>query len=379
MEKSKVYFTSFKTSFTENLMQKLARLVKTAGIETIDFQDHYVAIKINFGEYGNLAFLRPNYAKVIADIVKEQGGKPFLTDCNTLYIGSRKNAVDHLETAYMNGFTPYATGCPVIIADGLKGTDEALVPVDGEYIKEAKVGRALMDADILISLTHFKGHEATGFGGTIKNIGMGGGSRAGKMDQHSAGKPYVRQSVCVGCGMCTRVCAHDAITIEERKAQINHDKCVGCGRCVGVCPKDAVTPEYSESNDILNCKMAEYTLAICKDRPCFHISLICDVSPNCDCHPENDRPIIPNVGMLASFDPVALDMACADLCNQQPVLSNSALAENMEQHKHEHGDCNCEHGHDHFYYNHPDTNWRSCIEHAVKIGLGTDQYELIEV
>lgn len=379
MEKSKVYFTSFKTSFTENLMQKLARLVKTAGIENIDFQDHYTAIKIHFGEYGNLAFLRPNYAKVIADIVKEQGGKAFLTDCNTLYVGSRKNAVDHLETAYMNGFTPYATGCPVIIADGLKGTDEVLVPVEGEYVKEAKIGRALMDADILISLTHFKGHESTGFGGAIKNIGMGGGSRAGKMEQHSAGKPYVNKRLCVGCGMCTRVCAHDAITIDERKAQINHDKCVGCGRCVGVCPKDAVTPGLSESNDILNCKMAEYTLAICKDRPCFHISLICDVSPNCDCHPENDRPIIPNVGMLASFDPVALDMACADLCNQQPVLSNSVLAENIEQHKHEHGECDCGHGHDHFYFTHPDTNWRSCIEHAVKIGLGTDQYELIEV
>ena len=379
MEKSKVYFTSFKTSFTENLMQKLARLVKTAGIENIDFRDHYAAIKIHFGEYGNLAFLRPNYAKVIADIVKEQGGKAFLTDCNTLYVGSRKNAVDHLETAYMNGFTPYATGCPVIIADGLKGTDEVLVPVEGEYVKEAKIGRALMDADILISLTHFKGHEATGFGGVIKNIGMGGGSRAGKMEQHSAGKPYVNKRLCVGCGMCTRVCAHDAITIDERKAQINHDKCVGCGRCVGVCPKDAVTPGLSESNDILNCKMAEYTLAICKDRPCFHISLICDVSPNCDCHPENDRPIIPNVGMLASFDPVALDMACADLCNQQPVLSNSVLAENIEQHKHEHGECDCGHGHDHFYFTHPDTNWRSCIEHAVKIGLGTDQYELIEV
>lgn len=379
MEKSKVYFTSFKTSFTENLMQKLARLVKTAGIGSIDFQDHYAAIKIHFGEYGNLAFLRPNYAKVIADIVKEQGGKAFLTDCNTLYVGSRKNAVDHLETAYMNGFTPYATGCPVIIADGLKGTDEVLVPVEGEYVKEAKIGRALMDADILISLTHFKGHESTGFGGAIKNIGMGGGSRAGKMEQHSAGKPYVNKRLCVGCGMCTRVCAHDAITIDERKAQINHDKCVGCGRCVGVCPKDAVTPGLSESNDILNCKMAEYTLAICKDRPCFHISLICDVSPNCDCHPENDRPIIPNVGMLASFDPVALDMACADLCNQQPVLSNSVLAENIEQHKHEHGECDCGHGHDHFYFTHPDTNWRSCIEHAVKIGLGTDQYELIEV
>ena len=142
----------------------------------------------------------------------------------------------------MNGFTPYATGCPVIIADGLKGTDEVLVPVEGEYVKEAKIGRALMDADILISLTHFKGHESTGFGGAIKNIGMGGGSRAGKMEQHSAGKPYVNRRLCVGCGMCTRVCAHDAITIDERKAQINHDKCVGCGRCVGVCPKDAVTP-----------------------------------------------------------------------------------------------------------------------------------------
>ena len=379
MEKSKVYFTSFKATGNENLLQKLHRLMKTAGFENIDFKDKYAAVKIHFGEYGNLAFLRPNYAKVIADIVKEQGGKAFLTDCNTLYVGSRKNAVDHLETAYMNGFTPYATGCPVIIADGLKGTDEVLVPVEGEYVKEAKIGRALMDADILISLTHFKGHESTGFGGAIKNIGMGGGSRAGKMEQHSAGKPYVNKRLCVGCGMCTRVCAHDAITIDERKAQINHDKCVGCGRCVGVCPKDAVTPGLSESNDILNCKMAEYTLAICKDRPCFHISLICDVSPNCDCHPENDRPIIPNVGMLASFDPVALDMAGADLCNQQPVLSNSVLAENIEQHKHEHGECDCGHGHDHFYFTHPDTNWRSCIEHAVKIGLGTDQYELIEV
>ena len=381
MEKAKVYFTDFHTvAFGDGLPAKLKKLIRAAGIGQIDMDGKFAAIKMHFGELGNISFLRPNYAKAVADVVKELGGHPFLTDCNTLYPGSRKNALEHLYCAWENGFTPLTVGCPILIGDGLKGTDDIAVPVrGGEYIQEAKIGRAIMDADVFISLTHFKGHEMTGFGGAIKNIGMGGGSRAGKMDQHSAGKPYVRQSVCVGCGMCTRVCAHDAITIEERKAQINHDKCVGCGRCVGVCPKDAVTPEYSESNDILNCKMAEYTLAICKDRPCFHISLICDVSPNCDCHPENDRPIIPNVGMLASFDPVALDMACADLCNQQPVLSNSVLAENMEQHKHEHGDCNCEHGHDHFYYNHPDTNWRSCIEHAVKIGLGTDQYELIEV
>ena len=140
MEKSKVYFTSFKATGNENLLQKLHRLIKTAGFENIDFKDKYAAIKIHFGEYGNLAFLRPNYARVVADYVKELGGKPFLTDCNTLYVGSRKNALDHLETAYVNGFSPYQTGCHVLIADGLKGTDETLVPVNGEYVKEAKIG-----------------------------------------------------------------------------------------------------------------------------------------------------------------------------------------------------------------------------------------------
>lgn len=371
MEKSKVYFTDFKTSYTENIPQKLHRLILAAGIGDIDFEGKYAAIKIHFGELGNLAFLRPNYAKVVVDIVKEQGGKAFLTDCNTLYVGSRKNALDHLDTAYENGFSPFSTGCHVLIADGLKGTDEALVPVDGEYVKEAKIGRALMDADILISLTHFKGHEATGFGGALKNIGMGGGSRAGKMEMHSDGKPTVNQKDCIGCGMCTRVCAHEGITLQDKKASIDHGKCVGCGRCIGVCPKDAVQASFDASNDALNYKIAEYTKAICQDRPCFHISIICDVSPNCDCHAENDIPIIPDVGMFASFDPVALDMACADACNRQPVISGSVLSDN-KAHSHEEG-------HDHFHMTHPDTNWRSCVEHAQKIGLGSMEYELIEI
>lgn len=379
MEKSKVYFTTFKTSYTENLLGKLRRLILTAGIKDIDFENRYAAIKIHFGEYGNLAFLRPNYAKVVADVVKEAGGKPFLTDCNTLYVGSRKNALDHLDTAYANGFSPMTTGCQVIIADGLKGTDEVLVPIDGEYVKEAKVGRALMDADILISLTHFKGHEATGFGGAIKNIGMGGGSRAGKMEMHSDGKPNVIQEKCIGCKCCTKVCAHTGVTVTDKKAFIDHNKCVGCGRCIGVCPKDAIVEGTSSSNDKLNYKIAEYTKAICKDRPCFHIALVCDVSPNCDCHAENDIPIIPNVGMFASFDPVALDVACADACNRQPVIAGSILADNKERHPdHECGPEGCV-MHDHFHMTHPDTNWKSCIAHAVKIGLGTEAYELIEI
>ena len=287
MEASKVYFTNLRTDTNTNLQKKLTKLVKKAGIANIDFESKYVAIKIHFGEPGNLAFLRPNYARTIVDLVKELGGKPYLTDCNTLYVGGRKNALDHIESAYLNGFTPYTTGCHILIGDGLKGTDDVLVPVEGsEYVKEAKIGRAIMDADVFLTLTHFKGHEATGFGGTLKNIGMGCGSRAGKMEMHSAGKPHVDQNLCIGCGACTRICAHGAAVLTsknesndrdkcatctkvctrgaaaKRKASINHDKCVGCGRCIGVCPRDAIQAASDEANDILNCKIPKQSSAI---------------------------------------------------------------------------------------------------------------------
>lgn len=372
MEKSKVYFTNMRADINMNLQQKLEKLIKKAGIGTIDFDQKYVAIKIHFGEPGNLAYLRPNYAKTVVDVVKELGGKPFLTDCNTLYVGGRKNALDHLESAYVNGFSPFSTGCHILIADGLKGTDEALVPVEGgEYVKEAKIGRAVMDADVFITLNHFKGHEATGFGGALKNIGMGCGSRAGKMEMHSSGKPFVNTEACIGCGQCIKICAHDAPTITDRKASIDHDKCVGCGRCIGVCPKDAVCPASDESNDILNKKIAEYSKAVLQGRPHFHISLVIDISPNCDCHAENDAPIVPDVGMFASFDPVALDVACADAVNRQPVFAESILGEN----------CHHDHNHsaDHFIATHPETNWRVAVEHAEKLGIGQQAYELIEV
>ena len=340
--------------------------MKTAGMGEIDFDNKYVAIKMHFGEPGNLAFLRPNWAKTVADFVKERGGKPFLTDCNTLYVGGRKNGLDHLDTAMLNGFNPMTTGCQVIIADGIKGNDEVEVPVEGgEYVKNAKIGRAVMDADVFISLTHFKGHESAGFGGTLKNIGMGCGSRAGKMEQHNAGKPHVVQKHCVGCKMCTKICAHDAISVQDRKAAIDHSKCVGCGRCIAVCARNAITVNFDESHTNLSRKMSEYAKAVVDGRPCFHISLIIDVSPNCDCHAENDAAIVPNVGMFASFDPVALDMACVDAVNTQPILRGSAA---------DIGDCQ-----DHFHCIHPDTDWMSCLEHAEKLGLGTREYELIKI
>ena len=370
MEASNVYYTDFRCPVGTSLLEKLRRLCLAAGIRQLDMEGKFVAIKMHFGELGNLAFLRPNYAKVVADLCKEQGGMPFLTDCNTLYPGSRKNALEHLTCAQLNGFWPMTTGCQVIIGDGLRGTDEVEVPVPGgEYCKTAKIGRAIMDADVFISLTHFKGHESTGFGGAIKNIGMGCGSRAGKMEQHNSGKPFVKQKLCVGCHACAKICAHGAPTFgPDNKATINTDKCVGCARCLAVCPKDAIQCMYDEAPSILNYKIAEYTKAVVDGRPCFHVSLVMDVSPNCDCHGENDVPIVPNVGMFASFDPVALDQACIDAVLAQPKMPNSVIGSGEA--------CQCE---DHFKAAHPDTDWEAALIHSEKIGLGSREYELVKI
>lgn len=375
MEKSKVYFTDFRARLGEGLPTKLKRLMKKAGFASMDMEGKFVAIKIHFGELGNISYLRPNYAKAVVDMVKEAGGIPFLTDCNTLYPGSRKNAIEHMYCAWENGFTPMTVGCPVIIGDGLKGTDDIAVPVKGgTYIKEAKIGRAIMDADIFISLTHFKGHETVGFGGTIKNIGMGCGSRAGKKDQHSNGKPTIDPEVCRGCKRCMRECANQGLEFDEttKKMQVNAENCLGCGRCLGACNFDAIRFVNDAATKELNCRMAEYAKAVVDGRPNFHISLIVDVSPYCDCHGENDAPILPNVGMLASFDPLALDQACADLCLKQQPLPNSVLSDNMKKA----GFCD---RHDHFENTTVDSEYKSCLEHGEEIGLGSREYELIEM
>lgn len=373
MEKSKVYFTDFRTRVGVSLTEKLQRIIKKAGITDIDMDGKFVAIKMHFGELGNLSYLRPNYAKAVADVVKECGGKPFLTDCNTLYPGSRKNALEHLDCANINGFNTITTGCQIIIGDGLRGTDDITVPVrNGEYCKEAYIGRAVMDADIFISLTHFKGHESTGFGGAIKNIGMGCGSRAGKMQQHNSGKPIVHDDLCRGCRRCAKECGSDAITYENGKAVINQDICKGCGRCIGACVFDAIENQNWNANEILGRKMAEYSQAVCDGRPTFHISLVRDISPNCDCDGENDAPILPDVGIFASFDPVALDQACVDACLHATPMPNSQLSDNL-------ADPHWHHHHDNFLDSNPNVRWKETLEHAEKIGLGTREYELIQM
>ena len=376
MKPAKVYFTDFHTiAYGDGLPAKLKKLIRKAGIQTLDMEGKFTAIKMHFGELGNISYLRPNYARAVVDVVKECGGKPFLTDCNTMYPGSRKNALEHLECAWENGFTPLTVGCPILIGDGLKGTDDIAVPVKGGvYVKEARIGHAIMDADVFISLTHFKGHEMTGFGGAIKNIGMGCGSRAGKTDQHSSGKPHIETNRCRGCRRCQRECANQGLVFDEteKKMHVDQEHCVGCGRCLGACNFDAIVFDNDAAVRLLNCRMAEYTKAVVDGRPNFHISLVVDVSPNCDCHGENDIPILPNIGMFASFDPLALDQACADACLAATPMPGSQLAKNLAKP----GFVNL---HDHFRNSTPESEWESCLEHAEKIGLGTREYELMTI
>ncbi|MDD2415807.1 MAG: DUF362 domain-containing protein, partial [Parabacteroides sp.] len=268
MEPSKVFFTNLRATPTANLLDKMERLVKRAGIGSIDFEKQFVAIKIHFGEPGNLAYIRPNYAARMANLLRSMGAKPFLTDSNTLYSGQRANAVDHLRSAMENGFNPISAQCDVIIADGLKGTDYREIEINGEYCKAPKIGAAVADADIIVSMTHFKGHEQAGFGGVLKNLGMGCASRGGKMELHAASQPRIDTDNCTGCNICVKHCAHDAVHLNaNRKAEIDYVKCVGCGQCVALCQYDGAVMGAGDTSENMNCKIAEYTQAVLKGKP----------------------------------------------------------------------------------------------------------------
>ena len=368
---SKVYFTNLRVKGGNSLLDKLETLVKQAGIEQIDFAGKFTAIKIHFGEPGNLAYIRPNYVARLVQLLLKQQARVFLTDANTLYCGRRSNAIDHLQSAMENGFNPIAVPCPVIIADGLKAIDYREVNIDGEYCKTAKIGSAIADADIIVSMSHFKGHEITGFGGALKNIGMGSASAAGKLEMHSSSQPKIVEKRCTACGQCVKYCASEAVAVNKnKKAEINYAKCVGCGQCIAVCQYNAAQVVWDGAADIACCKVAEYTLAVLKDKPHFHISFIMDVSPNCDCWDSNDAAIVPNIGIAASFDPVALDKACADMVTAAAANTDSCI--NVDDHGKLQGE-------DKFKLVHPDTDWKTGLVHAEKIGLGSMKYELITV
>jgi uncharacterized Fe-S center protein len=364
-QKSKVYFMGLRVHPGTNLLQRLEELSLKAGMLSLDLKKKFTAIKIHFGEPGNLAFIRPNYLSVISRLIQGAGGIPFLTDSNTLYKGRRSNAVDHLQSAMENGFSPATTGSHVIIADGLKGTDFREMRIDQNHCKTAKIGAAVADADVLISVNHFKGHELTGFGGAIKNIGMGCASVGGKLEMHSNSQPLMVRKNCVGCGLCVKNCNYDAIHLDaEKKAVIDASKCVGCGQCVAVCRYNAAQVKWDAKGT--QEKIVEYTLAVLQGKPHFHFNFLMNISPNCDCWPSNDMAIVPDIGILASFDPVAIDRASVDLVNQAPIVPMSILGGKEAPLK------------DKFCEVFPNTNWKLGLEYAEKLDLGTQDYELIE-
>ncbi len=363
---AEVFFTDVRAKSGNNLLDKAGRLFDRAGLAELIKPQDLVAVKLHFGERGNLAFIRPQFVRRIVDRIRAAGGKPFLTDAGTLYVGSRANAVDHVETALANGFAYATVDAPVVIADGLRGHDYVTVPIGLKHFQEARVASAAYQADALIAVTHFKGHEATGFGGAFKNIGMGLGTRAAKQAMHSDVLPAVDPEKCVACGRCTEWCPAGAITVEET-ARIDPEKCLGCGECTITCVEGAVAISFASDVSALQEKIVEYTYAVLKNKQgkAGFINFVVDVSPNCDCWNYNDAPIVPDVGILASTDPVAIDQACVDLVNAQPSLPNSAVS--------------LPPGADKFRGLYHDIDWNYQLAYGEQIGLGSRSYKLIKL
>ncbi len=366
---SNVYFADMRASHKENLFDKISKLLTLCGLPQRVGEGELAAVKIHFGEKGNSAFIRPIFARRVVDELKKLGAKPFLTDSSTLYPGERKEAVSALACGIENGFAYAVVGAPLIISDGLRGVSEVTVPVNGELLKEVYIGTEIVEADALVALSHFKCHELTGFGGAIKNLGMGCASRKGKLVQHSTVAPVVAAKHCTGCTLCLKSCAHDAITMVAGKAVIDAEKCAGCSRCITVCPVKAINIQWNEAADLVMKKMAEYALGAVagKQGKTVYLNFITQVSPACDCYGHCDAPIVNDIGICASTDPVAVDQACADLVNNARGNQESALTSGHEP------------GGDKFRGVWPEIPWQVQLEHAEKVGLGSRAYTLVKI
>jgi hypothetical protein len=366
---SKVYAMDLRTSLQENLYVKLDRLLDVAGFDEIVKERHLVAIKLHFGEKGNTAYIPPIHLRHLVNRIKNLGGKPFLTDTNTLYVGSRTNSVDHLSTAIENGFAFAVAGAPLTIADGLRGNSGVAVAVNLPLYEEVYIGADVVHADSLISAAHFKGHELAGFGGTIKNLGMGCASRRGKLAQHCEISPEFDAKKCIGCGECVAHCPPDAIELVKKKAIKDSDKCIGCGECIAVCPEEAVSIPWDSDTARFQKKMVEYTVGVLKgkeERSIF-LNFVTKVTPQCDCYGYSDTPLVKDLGILASRDLVAIDQAAVDLVNAQPALADCCLETNRGP------------GEDKFRGVYPHIDWSIQLGYAEELGLGTRDYELIYV
>ncbi|MBI2355537.1 MAG: DUF362 domain-containing protein [Deltaproteobacteria bacterium] len=366
---SNVYFADMRAGRDENLFDKIAKLLLLAGLNQRVAAGDLTAVKIHFGEKGNHAFIRPIFARRVVEEIKRLGARPFLTDSSTLYPGERKEAVSALTCAIENGFAYACVGAPLVISDGLRGMTETKVTINGELLKSVFIGAEIVEADSLVALSHFKCHELTGFGGAIKNLGMGCASRRGKMSQHSTVAPQVAEELCTGCGACLMACAHDAIAFIGKRAIIDPLRCVGCSRCITICPVKGINIQWNEAAELIMRKMAEHARGAVtgKEHRAVYLNFITQVSPACDCYGHADAPIVNDIGICASIDPVAIDQACADLVNSARGNEGSALQTGHEP------------GGDKFRGVYPEIPWEVQLEHGERIGLGSRRYELIKI
>lgn len=364
---AKVYFTDMRAGFNKSLLDKVERLFDHAGMSTFIGSMDLVALKLHFGEKGNTGYIRPQFLRRIVNKVKGLGGRPFLTDTNTLYFGSRSNAIDHLQTAIENGFAYAVVDAPLIIADGLAGKDYINVEINRKHFKVVKISSAAYHADAIIALTHFTGHEMAGFGGVLKNLGMGLGSRSGKQNMHSDVLPSVNSDKCTGCGRCSEWCPAEAIRIKGKVSHIDEKKCIGCGECTVTCPVHAIAVNWKTEPDAIQEKIVEYAEGALKNKNGKYgfITFLNNVSPHCDCFGWSDAPLVKDIGILASRDPVAIDQACIDLVNREKALPNTKLNGKIGSQ-------------DKFRSLYPDIDWQRQLAYAEEIGLGTRKYELIK-
>jgi uncharacterized Fe-S center protein len=355
---SKVYFVTARAKGNKSLIDKLGDLMDTVGLDFIP-QSGLVAVKLHMGEQGTTAYLRPIYARKAVEKIIQAGGKPFLTDATTLYRGERGNAVDYLNLAIANGFSPASVGAPIVA--------EARVGL--KHFKTVKYASAARQADALVVLSHFKGHLATGFGGAIKNVAMGLGSRSQKQRMHGDVKPKLRKgNLCIACGQCAEICPADAIRV-EKVARFDHDKCIGCAECITTCPVGAIQILWNESTDRLQEKRIETMAGIVGEKKghVAYFNFLLDITPDCDCFPWSDTAIAPDIGILGSTDPIAIDQASVDLLNQGPGIPGSALSGALEP------------GRDKLKALYPAVDWTRQLAYGQEVGLGSREYELVEL
>jgi uncharacterized Fe-S center protein len=339
-----------------SIQAKVCAVFGRAGLASCIRERDLVAVKVHVGEKGHKTFLPPEYVKPVVDCVKDAGGIPFLTDTNTLYRGQRDNGVNHLHVAFEHGFTVDRVGAPMMIADGPTGSAEVEVPVDGRYYSTVGVAEGIASANALMVVTHITGHPASGLGGVIKNLGMGLSSKKGKLAQHSKSRPAVKAKACTACGRCVDMCPVDAIAWRDDKAWIDDEKCIGCGECMAMCRYRAVGFSWDQASDDMQRRMVEHAWGALRDKAGHvgYVTFLMLMTKGCDCFGQDMKPIVPDVGILAGLDPVAMDAAALDLARDRRGKSLPEIAWS-------------------------DIDPGIQIDYAAGLGLGSRDYNLIEV